>query len=384
MIKLAIRLLYIIISVILFSTCERIPENDKVLVHLTDQWYHFQNIKLDKKALNITSICIDNNQSIYFSAVWDSTYITDSTYICTPNGCIWYYNYNTLNKSYILNVFGLKTEEFIHDSRVEYQDHYISSLGFNSKDNLFIGTSIKNGLIECGKFSYHIYYPQGGLSYYYEKFNFDFNDNLWFGSGNGGLYKIMNGTISTYDRTNSIISYPEKVKYISFDKNEVLWFNTTTDLLKLENNEFEIMDISNCVEIYSTIVDNYNDVWIISSRFNNRIHMDQEYFLSKIILNNTRDSVSSEEFYLLPVTIDYRGIGDILTDTKNNIWISTKSGLLKFESGQWEIYNKENSQIQSNNLTRLYIDGYDNIWIGSFDNGLSIFNPHGIQYEEMN
>ena len=112
--------------------------------------------------------------------------------------------------------------------------------------------------------------------------------------------------------------------------------------------------------------------------------MDQEYFLSKIILNNTRDSVSSEEFYLLPVTIDYRGIGDILTDTKNNIWISTKSGLLKFESGQWEIYNKENSQIQSNNLTRLYIDGYDNIWIGSFDNGLSVFNPHGIQYEEMN
>ena len=79
-------------------------------------------------------------------------------------------------------------------------------------------------------------------------------------------------------------------------------------------------------------------------------------------------------------------ISDIATDSNNNIWIAIKKapesghGLFKFDGEKWENYKPENSQLHSENLTKLHVDRFDNLWIGSQDKGVIIFNENGIRY----
>jgi ligand-binding sensor domain-containing protein len=57
-------------------------------------------------------------------------------------------------------------------------------------------------------------------------------------------------------------------------------------------------------------------------------------------------------------------------------WIATSGGLLKMDlrTEDMYLYNRANSGIPSNNISRLCIDSSNNIWVGTYDAGLAIFD----------
>jgi ligand-binding sensor domain-containing protein len=62
-------------------------------------------------------------------------------------------------------------------------------------------------------------------------------------------------------------------------------------------------------------------------------------------------------------------------DSKQNIWVASISGLLKFDGQSWIIYDTSNSDLPNNELFAVEVDKEDNIWIGhSEDYGVTIFD----------
>lgn len=78
-----------------------------------------------------------------------------------------------------------------------------------------------------------------------------------------------------------------------------------------------------------------------------------------------------------PDVPDFSYVNSIIEDRKGNIWFTTsRSGAVCMKKGELEpiCYMTTNSRICSNKTTVLYEDSFGNIWIGSMDAGITIFN----------
>ncbi|MCX6350666.1 MAG: hypothetical protein NTX03_02265 [Bacteroidetes bacterium] len=56
-------------------------------------------------------------------------------------------------------------------------------------------------------------------------------------------------------------------------------------------------------------------------------------------------------------------------DAKNNKWIATFRGLLKFDGSKWTIYDSTNSSIKDRRITAIDADS-NAIWLGTFSAGV--------------
>jgi hypothetical protein len=54
-------------------------------------------------------------------------------------------------------------------------------------------------------------------------------------------------------------------------------------------------------------------------------------------------------------------------------------GLFSFNGSEWTAYNRANSLLPGNEVTDLFFDTHENLWIGT-TNGLAIYNPEGIHF----
>ncbi len=68
-------------------------------------------------------------------------------------------------------------------------------------------------------------------------------------------------------------------------------------------------------------------------------------------------------------------VGSIVKEKNGFVWIGTENGLNRFDGNKIKIYNKQNSNISSNDIVDLLIDRKGRIWIGTFGGGLNLYNP---------
>lgn len=55
----------------------------------------------------------------------------------------------------------------------------------------------------------------------------------------------------------------------------------------------------------------------------------------------------------------------IATDSQGNLWMSSTSGLTKFNGTTWTTYNSSNSQLCCNDVTSVAVDASNNVWISA-------------------
>jgi ligand-binding sensor domain-containing protein len=64
----------------------------------------------------------------------------------------------------------------------------------------------------------------------------------------------------------------------------------------------------------------------------------------------------------------------ITSDSQNNLWLGSGSGLYKFDGTDWTEYTTSNSGLANRNVTAIAIDSLDVIWVGTGAYGLNRFN----------
>lgn len=72
----------------------------------------------------------------------------------------------------------------------------------------------------------------------------------------------------------------------------------------------------------------------------------------------------------------------IALDSKNNLWLGSQEGLVKYDGNEWVVYNTENSELPLNSVSYIGIDKNDLIW--SSGNGNYAFNFDGINWTFFN
>lgn len=251
----------------------------------------------------------------------------------------------------------------------------------------------------------------------------DKSNNLWIGTIGGGvcMYDQLTHNFIHYTPENSGISSPN-ISSIAEDKDGNLWFGTSgdgIDKLINETNKFEHYSL-NKVEpdkransnVDRLFCDFEGNIWAGLNqgevfKIDVKTKEISYYGLFKEQLKYTEigsikgigqkksglllfvtwngyiyklDPKTDKQIVLLEETKNLTNsfLSDIAIDNEDNIWIGTwQEGLIKIDSKNEDIstYRKNRlypSSLGSNALNKLYIDKQNILWIGTLDNGVSL------------
>ena len=67
-------------------------------------------------------------------------------------------------------------------------------------------------------------------------------------------------------------------------------------------------------------------------------------------------------------------ITGIVKEEGGFVWISTQNGLNRYDSYIFKIYNKQNSNIPTNDISGLYLDTKNRLWLTTYGRGLILYN----------
>ncbi len=67
-------------------------------------------------------------------------------------------------------------------------------------------------------------------------------------------------------------------------------------------------------------------------------------------------------------------VTSIVKDTSGFVWIGTQNGLNRYDGFETKVYTKQNSDISSNDISDLFLDAKNRLWIATFGGGLNLYN----------
>ena len=211
----------------------------------------------------------------------------------------------------------------------------------------------------------------------------DNNGILWIGTVDGGLNRfdpeseLFKHYLHDPDNINSLPD--NKVYSIISDKNRILWLGTGDGLVKFdpEKEEFtRYLDnradtTSQIRHLVMSVFEGVDD-FIWAATFGGGLYrLDQT---TGIFTRYTeKDGLSNNIVY------------GIVPDDDDNFWMSTNSGISKFNTKTQEFNNytvKDGVQAREFNSGAYYKDNAGEIYFGGI-NGLNIINPESIKYNEV-
>ena len=74
-------------------------------------------------------------------------------------------------------------------------------------------------------------------------------------------------------------------------------------------------------------------------------------------------------------------ITGIIKEKNGFIWISTQNGLNRYDGHSVRVYNKRNSNIESNDISSLFLDSKNRIWFTSYGSGLNLYDKLNDQFK---
>jgi ligand-binding sensor domain-containing protein len=196
------------------------------------------------------------------------------------------------------------------------------------------------------------------------------NDSIWIGHING-LTLIYNDQYFYYNSTNSALPY-DIVSSIIKDNNNNIWVGT-------EGGGLLRIDKENNWEVFNTTNTSLPSSYISCLHVNNdTVWVGTDLGVTKYYNDNNSDVWEYNS------VIGLVEVCALICDNTNNLWIGTVwTGIGKYNYTDLEIYNTENSDLISNNITGLEIDNNNNLWIATVK-GLSYYNHTNNIWESYN
>ncbi len=305
----------------------------------------------------------------------------------------WIKDINEDNKGHIListhnglKIYNYKTDSITSLNTVKSNSGKISHLTI---DPIFID---KAGTIWIGTYS-------GGVSFWHSQTNrflyvnpkaaiheegvvvpmLASNDKVWFGCEGIGL--------SSYSfKTNEISYFPTKYVKANDSGRDIvtsIFAHENTLFVGSYGGELHTFDIQN--QRYKStfrLAENAAVNSIIFSKIFNSILLgtSSTIGLKKLDTNGISDFVLE--------TDDNRtsNIGTIssLLETDKSLWIGTRdNGVYHYKNKDVRRFGLNNSNIAGQKITTMYVDRFKNIYIGTFEGGLSILRPNQTKFQNV-
>ena len=277
-------------------------------------------------------------------------------------------------------------------------DFYPRSLGIDINQNIWVG-STRDGVFKFDGVNWINLDTTNSVlqSNRINKMISDLDGNFWIATEpqfdyyrshhDGGICKYNGSEWFTYDSSNSGLPYNSVVD-MTVDSNGAIWFDAQNyyyynagtysmpdwtygpidgGLAKFHNSVWTVYDFNpipyNDYSVSSISVDNNNNI-----SFYQTYHGLIKFDGNTMAVLTTPDSIISY----------FTDVNSIIIDDKNNYWLGSYDGLIKFDGLNWTSYNTTNSDIPSNLIEVLCIDSFKNIWIGTHDAGVAVFNEEGV------
>ena len=264
----------------------------------------------------------------------------------------------------------------------------INSIQHSNQGKTYVGTNyglkevdiVNNKLIDAKLYLEN----KDLLSLDIERLYIDSENNLWVGSANQGVYKckLSNDVNDIIVEAKSFNFSTKKIMSITELNNKTLLVGSENDgLFHIKNDGTVIKNyVSNKTEENSIL---HNSIWSLFVDKNERVWMG--YYNSGVAVS---DKLYDKFLNIknLPNNDNSLKIGSVMGFAKykpNELWIATDGGGI-------DIYNEKTSKIthvnSQNNLAYsgltsdyievLFIDSQNNLWAGSWDNGIYVL-PQG-------
>lgn len=159
------------------------------------------------------------------------------------------------------------------------------------------------------------------------------------------------------------------------EKNGFIWISTQNGLNRYDGNSVKVYNKQNSNiefnDISSIYLDSKNRIWLTSygSGINLYDKKNDRFVTFKNALNDKSSIISNR-------------INTIIEDSKGFLWIGTEKGLSLFDEklNKFHSYSYENQQL---NIVSIYEDKNKNLWLGTFANGLLLFNPKTKTFQKI-
>jgi signal transduction histidine kinase/ligand-binding sensor domain-containing protein/DNA-binding response OmpR family regulator len=207
----------------------------------------------------------------------------------------------------------------------------------------------------------------------------DSSKNIWIGTNHGGVVKY--NTLEEKFYTYSMIVGDESsipglvVRSIYVDIHNDVWVGTHSGLAKYlpKTNTFKRFNFP------SENPGAFADIRQIIQLNKNELIIQCDLGLFKMDLNN--EHIHKYEIYSPGLSLDaFKRNYPICFDSKGFLWIGLATGLIKLDikSGKFATYQpdpKVKNSINSNNYSFIFEDSRKNIWIGTENRGVNLYDP---------
>ena len=150
----------------------------------------------------------------------------------------------------------------------------------------------------------------------------DYLGHVWVGAYNGGVSVFDGVSWETYNTDNSDLPH-NHVRSITFDANRTIWFGTDDGLArKTETGVWDVFTYQN-------------------------------------------------------IGFSFHVVFDGVQESPGKVFFGTDGGLLAFDQANFSVTTAQNSNLKSNNIRCITEDAEGNLWLGTGNDGISIYSPQG-------
>lgn len=192
----------------------------------------------------------------------------------------------------------------------------------------------------------------------------DSEGNLWVGTWGGGLASLIGNEWTVYNTLNSNLP-SNGVFTVLLDDLGHPWVGTFNGgVSKFDGQSWTTFNTENSDLPHNhvrSIMLNHQGAWL-----------GTDDGMAHITANETWDVFTYQNIgYSFHVV--YEGI----EDPNGKVYFATDGGLLQFEGSEFSVLTIVNSNLASNNIRSIDLDENGNVWIGTGNDGISVYSPQG-------
>lgn len=161
---------------------------------------------------------------------------------------------------------------------------------------------------------------------------------------------------SAYAQTDKWTCYfqPWEVVYSMAPVDSFVWAGTESGIIKINAVTGEKVFLQQwnstfpAVAVHSIKVDKQKNIWVSAYQGKLLKYSDNDWKVYKISDHGIRGDINA-----------------LAPDMQDNVWLGTKSGLVKFDGANWSIFDTSNSKLPDNEIRSLVTDNCGSLWIAT-------------------